>query len=147
MARILLPLLFLAVTAFIFSNSLQPGDVSGAASQQVTAWVTGTPDISGGTALEGFIRKLGHVGEFALLGLAMALCLRAFTRRWWPQLLLPFGCGIVVAAIDEIIQLYVPGRSSRVSDVFIDLLGVALGLALGRLFIWLAGRGKAHKTQ
>ena len=46
---------------------------------------------------------------------------------------------LLYAATDEYHQTFVPGRSGRVSDVLVDLLGSAIG-TLGILLILAAGR-------
>ena len=38
--------------------------------------------------------------------------------------------GLMVAIIDESIQLFVPGRSGLITDVFIDFSGVITGLLI-----------------
>ena len=37
---------------------------------------------------------------------------------------------LAVACVDETIQLFVPGRAGRLTDVGIDTLGAALGIVL-----------------
>ena len=41
-----------------------------------------------------------------------------------------FVLGIVYATSDEIHQYFVPGRACMIEDVFIDTLGVILGILL-----------------
>lgn len=83
------------------------------------------------------VRKLAHMTEFALLG------------AFWTAALPPSGAGgcspekgracrvlsacVLTALADETIQLFVPGRSSQVTDVWIDLLGAAIGLGAALL--------------
>ncbi len=50
------------------------------------------------------------------------------------------GCA-VLAALDEVHQLFVPGRSGKLSDVLIDVLGGACFL----LFLWLVKKIKSAK--
>ena len=50
------------------------------------------------------------------------------------KLLVPaLPLGLLVAVVDELLQLSSVGRSAQVSDVLIDLIGILLGT----LFIWL----------
>lgn len=140
--RILLPLASAAWVLFIFSQSGQTGAQSGAASQQLAAWLSGASEPAPGTSLESTLRKLGHLAEYALLGLLLMAALRAFTRRTiaysgWPLL---FGLGI--ATLDETYQLFVPDRSGAVSDVLLDLGGLLAGMALACAAIWLYQRLK-----
>ena len=47
--------------------------------------------------------------------------------------LAPFLLGFLVAAIDENIQLYVPGRSGMVTDVLLDSAGVLCAVLVAQL--------------
>ncbi len=72
------------------------------------------------------LRKLAHAAEFAILG---ALLLRACRS---PRLALALGG--LYAVSDELHQSFVRGRHAAVTDVAIDVLGVAAGvLAWSRL--------------
>ena len=50
---------------------------------------------------------------------------------------------VCVPSLDETIQIFVPGRSSAVRDVFIDLAGAATGLLIAALFFCHRAK-KAH---
>lgn len=146
-----LPLLFGALaaltTAFIWYNSIRVG----ADSDAVSLGVMGALNQGlAGLGLEGLfsnhlVRKLGHLLEFLLLGFLLSLCLQTATRRRWQYLCLPLAGGLAVAAVDEVIQLYVPGRSGQVSDVLLDFIGVVLGTGLGLLVGWLIRRARRKK--
>lgn len=81
--------------------------------QKVLPWMTNN-----------LLRKLAHFGEFAILG---ALLTGTFYRAKNFILLKPISAGLLCALCDETIQLFVPGRSGNVKDVWIDLSGVVLG--------------------
>ncbi len=82
------------------------------------------------------IRKIAHAGEFTILSVLLTLCFRG-------QIIKSAGVGFAAAFIDESIQL-VSGREAMISDVWIDLIGVALGSVLGFLFFRaILRRGKA----
>ena len=51
---------------------------------------------------------------------------------------MPLIAGVAVAALDETIQLFIPGRGPQIRDVGIDSLGVLLGIAL----VWLISKLK-----
>lgn len=70
------------------------------------------------------LRKLAHVGEYAVLG---ALLLRALSATG-PALVL----GVMYAVTDEIHQHFVPGRTASALDVVIDAVGVLLGIGVYR---------------
>ena len=140
LARVVLPLLALAWVGFIFWNSARPGEVSGQASQAVVSVLTGQPAPTGDTTLEWLVRKAGHLGEYALLGLLLWLGLAAWGRKRWAWRAGALLAGIAVAAGDEILQLSIPGRSGQATDVAIDAAGLLLGFALGALALWITHR-------
>ncbi len=132
--RVLLPCLAALCVLGIFAASSLSGKVSGGLSRQAAAWLSGENNLPPNSPLEGILRKAGHLAEFALLGLLLLLALRAHGKRGLraPGISLP--AGLAVALCDETIQAFVPGRSSSVTDVWIDLAGFALGVGAG----WLA---------
>lgn len=75
----------------------------------------------------GLFSKLGHVAFFALL--AFAVRWAYFQERFWR--LLPSLA--IFAAVSEVLQFFVDGRLPRVSDVFIDCVGLVLGLGCYRV--------------
>jgi VanZ family protein len=86
------------------------------------------------------VRKLAHFTEYFILGGLLYADWRLLGRG---GVLLPLGAGLVFAAADEILQTYVPGRSGQVSDVLLDLAGVAA--AVGALLLLRRRReGKRH---
>lgn len=77
------------------------------------------------------IRKGAHVTEYAILAL---LAYRAFRfgrpnfQHSYPAATLLLGA--IYAASDEYHQSFFPSRGASVMDVLIDILGVAVGIAL-----------------
>lgn len=123
---------------FIFRNSLEIAEVSSARSQQIMETLNRGLGLLGlGPLSEHIVRKLAHFSEFALLGFWFMLCLRVYTRRFVRHVGWPLFFGLFVANVDELIQLYVPGRSSSVRDVMIDFLGVLAGLFAALLLLLL----------
>ena len=90
------------------------------------------------------LRKCAHFGEYALLGVFTAAALRTGTRFSWPAALLP---GTFAALCDETIQLFVPGRSGQITDVWLDTAGYLTGALLTLLIFRLCRkRPKQRKT-
>jgi hypothetical protein len=73
--------------------------------------------------------KWVHGGLFAVLGLLGALAWRGMRAR--PALLLGL---VVLGALTEWLQAYVPGRSMSAADWVADSAGALLGLGLGWLW-------------
>lgn len=84
---------------------------------------------------EHLLRKLAHFGEFGILGLLLSQCLRKNCA--YPSL-----AGLLCALSDETIQLFVQGRSSQVSDVWVDFSGVVCAVLFTFALRWLIKRNK-----
>jgi VanZ family protein len=80
------------------------------------------PDLS----LRFWAAKGLHLSAYGFL--ACAVCWLPASKR---GRLLVGAALLAHAALTEVGQLYVPGRSGQVSDVFINATGLALGAALG----------------
>ena len=130
--RVIFTIALISCILFIFHNSLQTGAVSSARSQAVTAIVNGVLGKFGiGPLTEHVIRKLAHFSEFLLEGFLLMLCLRVYTRRFVRHMSWPVLGGLITALTDETIQLFSEGRSSQVTDVWLDFSGVLTGILVG----------------
>ena len=113
--------------AFIWGNSLLPGEISAAFSDWV-AWLLG-----GGQAMPegtGLLRKLAHFSEFASLGLLLSWLARIQGERRFHLFSMALLGGLLAACIDESIQLLTPERGPSLVDVWIDTCGVVTGIAM-----------------
>ena len=125
--------------AVIFSFSLQPGEVSGDISgsflTKVLEWFA--PGVF--EELETMpqeqldiwhmiLRKCAHFTEFAVLGVLSSLTLTQ-TKVLHRVLIAMLFC-LVVASLDETLQLFVDGRAGRIVDVMIDGAGALSGIGL-----------------
>lgn len=130
--RLCMTLLILNI-AFIWGNSLLSADLSRAFSTWVKGLVSwllpdgGAEGVGGGHHL---LRKLAHFAEFTGLGLWLTWLAAMVRRLPWEHWIWPLLGGIAVACVDEIIQIFVPGRGPGLLDVGIDTLGVCLGIVL-----------------
>lgn len=78
------------------------------------------------------IRKIAHFMEYAVLGILTYFyfnedehrLLGTYAGRW--ALLLCMS----VAAVDELHQLYVPGRDGKTADILLDTVGALVGILL-----------------
>ena len=113
--------------AFIWGNSLLPGEVSGAFSdwvKELLAHLFTSEDLSSSGG--GVLRKLAHFSEFALLGALLTWLFAMLQKKKY----LPAVCGFLAACADETIQRFVPDRGPSVVDVGIDTCGVLTGMFL-----------------
>ena len=119
--------------AFIWGHSLVQGPQSSAESGAVVGLLrplfeaVGVADTD---VMSLVVRKCAHFSEYAVLG-AISRGLLVARRAESGRPALPAGLLVaLVPAIDESIQLFVPGRSGSPVDVCIDLAGVVAGSAL-----------------
>jgi|GEM_PF-2508944 len=90
--------------------------------------------------------KVAHVSIFGLLGALLAFGFgRGEPKSAWKA----FLTGVVLAALDEVHQLFVAGRDSSPWDLLADLGGIAAGIGIFRAlarFIARGGRERARTT-
>lgn len=120
--------LILLLLIFIWGNSLMPAKISHAFSQWLKQLLIpflpeGSPVTEEGS---GLLRKLAHFVEFTCLGICLAWR-SGMLRKKYPR---TFLSGVAAAALDEVIQIFVPDRFSSVKDVLLDSCGVLTGMLL-----------------
>lgn len=120
------------VIGFIWWNSSKNGEESSGISQgvlyeimQIFARIGISTDIT-----EHIIRKLAHFTEFTALGILLSIDTVLFLKNMKQYVWIPLFIGLLVALIDETIQLFPIGRSSSVKDVWIDFSGAIFGTIL-----------------
>ena len=127
---------------FIFSNSMAVAAVSSGSSGRVLAWMRiilrhlGHPGLADRLTMH-IVRKLAHFCEYTLEGFLLMLCMRVYTRRYVRHISVPMLGGVLTAMADETIQIYSPGRSSQVTDVWLDSAGVLAGILIALVFMAL----------
>lgn len=137
--RFVFTLCLVCTVAFIFKNSLQIAEVSQGRSQQVMDLVNGVLGKVGlGPLSHHAVRKLAHLSEYALLGFWFMLCLRVYTVHFIKHISWPLFACLAVANVDETLQMYVAGRSSQLTDVWIDFAGVLCGAFVALLILMFA---------
>ena len=134
--RVIFTLALIGFFAFIFSNSMQIGVVSEGACGRVLRLVQrvltrlGMPG-SANRLTDHFVRKMAHFCEYMLEGFLLTLCLRVYTRRFVRHISWPILGGLLTALTDETIQMFSDGRSSQITDVWLDFSGVLTGILVG----------------
>lgn len=123
-------ILLCGLLAFIWGNSAMPGKTSGA----LSGWLGQAlgailPFLTTENGLH-LLRKLAHFSEFAALGMTLSWLFGMTVSRSAPKYLLPLFCGAAIAGIDEIIQIFSPGRYCSIVDVGIDCAGVLTGFLI-----------------
>ena len=122
----------LVYICFIYGNSLTPASISSQESGFLLANVQGAMESLGWEHLwltEHIIRKTAHFAEYAVLGGLTARAYGLYGRHRIcnrDALMLIF----MVPFVDETIQIFVAGRSGQISDVWLDMSGAAVGMAI-----------------
>mgnify|MGYP000822413238 FL=1 len=129
------------VTLLIWGNSMrtsaQSAQQSGSILSFLTPWLTAL-----GIQPEGFhtiLRKLAHFSEYGLLGVLWTIELwlgpHREKRRGTMERL---SFCMLTAFLDETIQLFVPGRSGEIRDVWIDTAGAWTGIVITTCLVCIA---------
>ena len=128
--KILLHIMVVAWVCVIFMLSLQEGDVSSNLSNNIVQDIIGEQDnindVNSFSAIKTIVRKSAHVTEYAIL--AILLCFNITKTKY--RYIFVLLTGICVASTDEFIQTFVEGRGGSVTDVFIDSIGLFLGIVI-----------------
>ncbi|MFX4261146.1 VanZ family protein [Pelotomaculum propionicicum] len=80
--------------------------------------------------LNHMVRKFAHASAYFILGILMVNALRRSGLSGIRMVIIALSICTLYAVSDEIHQLFVPGRSAQIGDVFIDSAGAILGLGL-----------------
>ena len=140
MKRWILYIVLGLIVFFIWDNSLQNGGTSDGFSLIFAEWLAPIADKLGfyGNiwALNRIVRRLAHLTEFTILGGVLYVVLRRYIE--YGTVVKTIGVGIVIACLDEFIQLFSLGRSSQVFDVLIDTIGIIIGILVVKLAYYIS---------
>ena len=140
--RVMFTLALIGCIAFIFSNSMAVAEVSSVSSGRVLQLLQAVLRRLGHPALAQrltmhIVRKMAHFCEYTLEGFLLMLCMRVYSRRPLRHITVPMLAGVLTALTDETIQLFSEGRSSQVTDVWLDSAGVLAGILAALLLMGL----------
>ena len=76
------------------------------------------------------VRKGAHFSAYFVLGILVYSYLAEFMDRKLKLVLFTILICMVLASFDEVHQYFIPGRSARVFDVFVDTCGASLACGL-----------------
>ena len=140
--RVLFTLALAGCIWFIFSNSMAVADVSSVSSGRVLQLLQavlrrlGMPGLAQRLTMH-LVRKLAHFCAYTLEGFLLMLCMRVYSRHPLRHITVPMLAGVLTALTDETIQLFSQGRSSQVTDVWLDSAGVLAGILAALLLMGL----------
>ena len=138
--RIILIILLLCTFFIIFGFSSQNGEQSGGISRKVTEIILKASSNYNKLEeeekeiilhrTESIIRKVAHFLIYTVVGFLLMGLLSTYKIQDKWRLIMTIGIGILYAMSDEFHQSFSPGRSPKVTDVYIDTLGVIVGALL-----------------
>lgn len=78
--------------------------------------------------MDTYVRKLAHLTEFMALGAVIYYTFKQiFTTHIAKKSIL---LAICIASLDEVIQIYTPGRTATIADVLLDTTGSMIGILI-----------------
>ena len=155
--RIVLLILLFGTFYIIFGFSSQDGEESGGISSRVTEFILEKSNTYKNIEenrqdeiferTEKIIRKIAHFSIYALVGFLLMGLVSTFKLKEKTRILISLILGVLYAASDEIHQLFSPGRSAQITDVYIDTLGILVGIFVILLFIKIFEKMKLQKEK
>lgn len=135
---LIIALITIFTTIFGFSN--QDSETSGGISQKVTEYITRyIPAIQRmkefekeeiTDKVETAIRKIAHFSIYTLVGILLMSLMSTYKVKEIDKIGISLIIGVIYATSDEIHQAFIPGRSSQLTDVILDSMGVLTGIFL-----------------
>lgn len=136
-----IPAFIIMVMIFRFSmaNGNQSSDLSGSLTKSMVEALIDAIDLDVTQAkaeniiefIHTPIRKIGHLTEYALLGIAVSFpLLRKHRLEGKQRFFISLLVCVLYAVSDELHQLFVPGRSGMAIDVVIDAIGAGVGILM-----------------
>ena len=148
MKRWILYILLGLIVFFIWDNSMQNGGSSDGFSLLFAETLTPIVNKLGFHGniwiLNRIVRKLAHLTEFTILGSLLYTILRRYIT--YGTVIKTIGLGMLIACLDEFIQLFSPGRSSQFSDILIDTVGVITGILVVKLVYYIRYKRSTFKN-
>lgn len=149
--------LLMAWILVIYGHSMAPADLSSKESGRIlmmTVKLFSAAGVPAGWLTEHIIRKAAHFGEYFIFGCLLIFFVKSRPRRrygqreWRPELVYPMILAMIfVPFFDETIQIFTPGRSPQIGDVWLDMAGGCLGAAAGMVPALLFGRRRPRRRR
>lgn len=137
----------------IFYFSSRSGDISAAQSngfkEILKESVPGVYSVVGTMVKSGVkifsVRKLAHMFLYMILTVLLYIPTKGVFEKYRLSLIITTGVSMSYAVLDEIHQLFVPGRSGQIQDIIIDGIGVLVGVLLVMLFYTMKNKIRKYK--
>ena len=96
--------------------------------------------------LQTFVRKNAHYFLYTVGGIILSVFFYAFLKNNKKIYIFAILTGMLYAMSDEFHQRFVAGRTSRITDIGIDTLGVITGTILVMIFINILKKSRKRKN-
>lgn len=136
MKRIIFSILCFIWIGFIFFNSSQSGVISHNISMKFAKEIFQNLvyyfnlDIS---QFDMITRKCAHVFEYMILALILRMCFIVLEIKKKNIIFYTLLLVLSIACLDETLQLFIQGRTSKIFDIFIDLSGGIIGCIISSI--------------
>ena len=97
--------------------------------------------------LQTFVRKNAHYFLYTVGGIILSVFFYAFLKNNKKIYAFAILTGMIYAMSDEFHQRFVAGRTSRITDVGIDTLGVITGTILFMIFVNILIKSRKKKSE
>lgn len=146
--RIILIILILCWMYVVFGFSNAGGEESTGISMRIAEFFV--KDKTYIHFVEQIIRKIAHLSEYAIGGFLVYGLFLTFNLKSKTQFIGSWIFITIYAITDEVHQLFIPGRTGKVTDVLIDSLGAIIGicvlLLIVKIFSYLKNENKIVKN-
>ena len=143
-AKVIFPILTVLMVILIWAHSFMPADMSADESGLIVKLISDIFHITGSNT-DHIVRKCAHFSEYFVLGILVAIDCALYLKKIF--CLFPVFCGLLTPQIDETIQLFSPGRSGELFDVWLDFSGYMTGLIfVGVIYCVLKKSGIKQKN-
>ena len=142
-----MPVLIWLSLIFIGSTDLLSAEHTSRIIGPILRWLDPTISAASIARVQFFVRKTGHVIEYAILAGLLWRALRLGTGWQAKMSILFLAAGFVsafFAATDEFHQSFVPSRTSSPTDVMIDIAGALISLTICVVVAWRKGPKENH---
>lgn len=129
-------LLLLGWMTLIFFLSAEGADNSKARSGVIVGFLKNSLNLDFADDFLSFLtRKAAHIIAYFILGILIYSIIKTYNLTARRTIVLGIMLTFFYAVFDEIHQLFVPGRSGEIRDVFIDTAAASAGICLYYLVI------------
>lgn len=149
--RLILVICILINCITIFKFSSENSEISTSRSRNfISIFINKSVDDTGKEEIinnvETIIRKLAHVFIYTCLGFLIANYINTYNTKNKTIIKTTIILGYIYSCLDEIHQLFIPGRSGAFIDTCIDTLGLIIGIMIFLCVRWLVLQYKNMKN-